>query len=221
MTTLYMANTPTTTPTLAPVSTPTTPSLPPTNTPSSVPAVSALETVFSLIGPATFNGEYNQISVNDLSGIQTVSDISISMWITTTNTQQYLVSLARSWTNYNNQFAFYIHTDGRLTFFDYGDASGGYGFEYMSGFSNVAVNTGERTHVGFIKDGTTGTFYINGQFAGQITASYSVNYQTKELSIGVDPYYDSKYFKGEIDHLDVFDKVLTAEDMHLKYLMDA
>jgi len=201
-------------PTISPTMVPSIPTTLPTLAPSH-PPVTVPDHLFKMSGPAIFNGDDTCGHFQKLS--QSVdTELSISMFITTSHDHSYLTTLGRTADNKDGQFLFYIHYDGHLTFYDY-DIGNGYGFEYRTGFSEVRVDTGVRTHVGFVRNGMLGTFYVNGQPSGSFNAIKSITYRNEDLAIGYDPRYDAKYFDGKMEHVKIFNTALNAAHMAYMY----
>jgi len=71
------------------------------------------------------------------------------------------------------------------------------------------LNTSQWYHVGAVYGGGFLKLYLNGEMVATIIASGSINADTSLLTIGKDPSASTKYFKGKIDELRVFNVALT------------
>eukprot|EP00607_Mallomonas_marina_P005353 CAMPEP_0182437826 /NCGR_PEP_ID=MMETSP1167-20130531/85304_1 /TAXON_ID=2988 /ORGANISM="Mallomonas Sp, Strain CCMP3275" /LENGTH=1356 /DNA_ID=CAMNT_0024630879 /DNA_START=211 /DNA_END=4282 /DNA_ORIENTATION=+ len=148
------------------------------------------------------------------------TQLTISMWITTTTTGGYLVSLGRSPVMNTNLFHFHITSNGRLNFYDYG--GGSEGFSSSSGYSSSIVTSGARTHVAFVKDGTVGRYYVNGVLSGSKTGSKSVTYNNEDLSVGYAYLRShSNFYNGDIEKLRIHRKALTGSQISSLYSSDS
>ena len=99
------------------------------------------------------------------------STVTISMFITTTQSNVALMSLGCSTTPGTVQGAFILYIDDS-GYIGFGEMSDSLGFG-LYGSGTKTVNNGHRTHVAFVKSvgdgtnhGSVGTFYVNGSYAG-------------------------------------------------------
>ena len=180
------------------------PSLPQiiSNLPTGMTAAAMQETVaFSLRGLSHFDGGTNSLHYSGFSSDFNSLSFNLSMWIQTTSASSVLISLGRS--DIHHQYAFVLQLDirGRLLFWDYGSEDQGFGF-YGCGLS--PVNTGERTHVAFVRRGLVGLFYVNGVPDGVITAAKSIVYENSDVHIGGDFREYSSLFSGNIWNIEVY-----------------
>lgn len=160
--------------------------------------------------PTVFDGSTTFLRVPSLSPA-VGSQLSISMWITTTDTSGVIMSLGRDPTNIDGYFAFRL-SNGYLEFFDTSVATG-IGFNNI--VSTVAVNTGSRLHVAFVKNGDSGTFYVSGQPAGTGTGSV-VTYKNQNLIVGAN-YRNyptlSNQLLGTIDNVCLYDFAISVSQV--------
>mmetsp|Transcript_8995 Transcript_8995/g.9042 ORF Transcript_8995/g.9042 Transcript_8995/m.9042 type:complete len:1237 (+) Transcript_8995:80-3790(+) len=150
--------------------------------------------------------------------------MTLSMWITiddalTTDRvldnnagDEFLISLGRSGAIAYEQWSLLITSEMKLSFVDYGDDSTGFGFNTAT-VSEGSITPGEPTHIAFVKDGTTGTFYINGIPSGKHTATHSVIYSTQDLAIGYDNKYEDAFFVGVMTDIRMFKKSFSSEEV--------
>eukprot|EP00607_Mallomonas_marina_P007977 CAMPEP_0182416996 /NCGR_PEP_ID=MMETSP1167-20130531/1426_1 /TAXON_ID=2988 /ORGANISM="Mallomonas Sp, Strain CCMP3275" /LENGTH=1143 /DNA_ID=CAMNT_0024590247 /DNA_START=52 /DNA_END=3483 /DNA_ORIENTATION=+ len=167
--------------------------------------------VFEYLPIRSFSGAYSGYFRESLLR-SLESELTISMWITTSTPGTYLVSLGRNPLTVDNSFLFHIRGDGKLCFHDY--SGGSYGFDINSGFSTGVVTTGTRTHIAFVREGTTGRYYINGALSGTKTASKSVTYNNEDLAVGYAyARTHNNFFNGDMEKLRIYKKALSASQV--------
>jgi len=202
-------------PTYFPTNIPTSPTVAPS--PSRTPTVSpsrptmkpALIEDFSLDGPIVFDGSSGLLYDSMSASISHY--VSISLVIDTTTIGKMLVSIGRAPSKNIQWGQFMISWNRRLSYYDY-NGSLGYGFP-VAQYSNSVVPLGQRVHVGFVKNGRFGTYYINGVAAGSVTASSTFTYGNRFLGIGYNPYDGGAQFVGNMDHVKIFSRSLTSQEM--------
>eukprot|EP00607_Mallomonas_marina_P011205 CAMPEP_0182423536 /NCGR_PEP_ID=MMETSP1167-20130531/9582_1 /TAXON_ID=2988 /ORGANISM="Mallomonas Sp, Strain CCMP3275" /LENGTH=332 /DNA_ID=CAMNT_0024602621 /DNA_START=117 /DNA_END=1115 /DNA_ORIENTATION=- len=212
---------PSVTPTINPSTVPTTmPSVtssrPSSVSPSFIPTTAPIiQGIYEFTGPELFDGVNTKIVAGSLA--QRLSkQFSISMFITCPvhATDIFLMTLGRSDSKpLSNSFVFLIESNGKLSYFD-NKTKKKYGFAPGTGFSAVPVNTNQRTHVGFVKKGFSGVFYINGVRSGEFSAEDKtlIRYRN-HLVLGYNVKGNKKHFEGEMDDVSLFNVALTDEDM--------
>lgn len=135
------------------------------------------------------------------------TSFTVSAWVkTSASAPQVIFGLNRSPSNIQNQVNFIMNANGTICFWDY---SGSYGFNESQN-STGAVNNGQWRHVVFVRDGTSGTYYIDGQSSGTATASQNVTYGTSDLSFGADYRDSNKYWNGSLDEVRIYNRALTS-----------
>eukprot|EP00607_Mallomonas_marina_P000427 CAMPEP_0182437400 /NCGR_PEP_ID=MMETSP1167-20130531/85016_1 /TAXON_ID=2988 /ORGANISM="Mallomonas Sp, Strain CCMP3275" /LENGTH=560 /DNA_ID=CAMNT_0024630305 /DNA_START=848 /DNA_END=2530 /DNA_ORIENTATION=- len=198
---------PTVAPTIAPsTAQPTVPTVTPTRIPTYGP-------VFENIAQINFNGTYGYF--HDTVDIS--YDLSICLALEMSSSSGMLVSLGRHPTSDERYFHFLV-SDRRLHFYDYLNSAHGTGFA-AGQINNYIIPQGERIHIGFVKSGTTGTYYVNGLAIGTITARFSVDYFNHYLGIGYNPYDGGQHFVGLMDNIKLFSIALSPERMITQYFL--
>ncbi len=76
-------------------------------------------------------------------------------------------------------------------------------------FSTKTLNTNQWYHVGVVYGGGSLKLYLNGLMVASTSASGTVTSDGSKLTIGKDPSTSTKYFKGKIDELRIFNVALT------------
>lgn len=75
-------------------------------------------------------------------------------------------------------------------------------------YSTVALNTSQWYHVGAVYGGGTLKLFLNGTMVASVAASGNIISDGSKLTIGKDPSTNTKYFKGKLDELRVFNVAL-------------
>jgi len=208
------SNIPTTAPTPIPTSTfqPTTPTALPTSAmPTPQPTIRG---IFELNEMTVFTGSTGLFYDTIPTSLQ--HRISISMIIKPTKGGVSLMSIGISPTEADGYLFFFLNGNGKLKMLDYMKGRG-WGFE-PTDQSTTVIPMGVRSHVGFIKQGLSGTYYINGEVAGTIRASSSNAYGDRNLGLGYNPRNGGNVFVGEMSHVKLFDTLVSAEFMMEQYL---
>ncbi len=146
-----------------------------------------------------------------------LTQTTVCMWIKAANLgqDQVLWSIDRNAGSIVNEAIFKILANGQLRYWDYTGAA--YGFADGIPDSSAAVADNTWHHVCFTKDGTAGTFYIDGTSSGTKTAGVSVSYGTTDMIVGSDYRGSSAYFKGLIDDVRVYTRALSASEIKQVY----
>jgi len=153
-----------------------------------------------------------------LAGFNPASNqLSLSAWIKTASTgNELLVSMGRSPSNFEGEWIWGI-SNGQLYFWDY-QGSNGFPATFTS---TTSVNNGQWRHVAFVRNGLTGTFYVDGIPAGSMTAAKNVSYTNSDLVIGGD-YRDytnlgktDLFWTGQLDDLSISSTALTPAQILL------
>ncbi len=162
----------------------------------------------------TFNGSSHYAKLTTNLTPTFGSNFSVFMWIKTTSTSAYLFSIGRSETNYQGIIVFQIDSSGKLLLWDYNTNNG-----FDSSISSInTINDGYWHMVGFVKNGTTGTYYVDGIANGTKTASSDKTYDFSNAIIGYDERDKilinyPKYFTGSIKQFIIYNSALSATNI--------
>ncbi|PWA04150.1 choice-of-anchor D domain-containing protein, partial [Flavobacterium psychrotolerans] len=77
----------------------------------------------------------------------------------------------------------------------------------------TALSVSQWTHVGVVYDGSNIYLYLNGALVATQSKSGNIAADASLLTIGKDPTTNTKYFKGKIDEVRVFNVALTASQL--------
>eukprot|EP01041_Mallomonas_annulata_P011188 gene11188-23375_t len=145
------------------------------------------------------------------------SQLSLSAWIITGTTNRTIMSLGRSPGSQGSEFRLFIDSAGMLGFEDklteniYGFHSTDSGSQ-----SNIFIADNIWHHIAFVKNGTTGEFFVDGKHAGTITSPHDIAYRNEMLCIAADcrhPQNSSLFFQGMLDDFVIFDTALNGSDI--------
>jgi len=169
----------------------------------------------------SFDGSSEYITMNDLSSILTNTDFSLSLWFKGTG---------QSTTADSSNMLFSAHGSGTSNVLRIGIAksSGGIFFA-ATGSSGGVVGSADYDDSNWyhlvitkphVSGGAAGTVYINGSSIGS-TEIFNINFESAtHYSIGQE--YDptlspGDFFKGNIDHVAIFDYALSAPQVTALY----
>ena len=156
-----------------------------------------------------FDGVNDYISVADHPSLNLTTAITIDAWIFSDNS-----SMAPSIVKKADDFSGYaleLSADSSKVLFWVNLGSGGSGGWFSSPAGNLTQ--GVWTHVAGVFDGSSVGLYLNGQFIGATTAVGAIVPSSNPLNIGSDPETPTRFFKGLIDEVEIFNRALTAEEV--------
>lgn len=81
----------------------------------------------------------------------------------------------------------------------------------------IDSGSGVPTHVAFVKQGTTGKFYINGQVDNVIYSSRLGTYAKTDLCLGGDYRDSSGYFNGTMKAFTIYREALNSSAISAMY----
>ena len=162
----------------------------------------------------SFDGSDDYVRCAIFNGVPSYY-LTVCAWIKTSSTsEQSILTQGRSPSNYSNVYNFKVKNN-KLQFWDYTGTA--YGFN-ESQYSNTTVTDGNWHFVCFVKNGTSGTYYLDGNADGTPTAAINVSYVNNDFVIGRD-YRDNVYpFIGLIDEVRIYSRALSASEIQDHYL---
>jgi autotransporter-associated beta strand protein len=132
--------------------------------------------------------------------------MTISAWIKTSGDGS-IMTLGRSITNMDGQQSLIV-IGGSLKYWDYNNSN----FGFNGATSTQTVTSGSWRHVAFVKNGTTGTYYVDGQQAGTATGTDVAHIGT-DFSVGKDYRDNNNFFNGSIDDFCLYSRALSAQEI--------
>jgi Concanavalin A-like lectin/glucanases superfamily/The GLUG motif len=167
-------------------------------------------------GALLFDGSTNYAHINTFNNTP-ASTMSLCVWFKTSATDQVLMTFSRTLASHNNEGVFQIDQSGKLNFWDYG--VGQYGF---SSADSARVVSDNHWHLGcFVKDGTSGTYYIDGVQNGTSTAGTDVTYGNNDWTVGKDYRDGGMLFNGTLDDFRIYNRALSADEVSGLYGLTA
>jgi hypothetical protein len=165
------------------------------------------------LGSIVFDGT-NDLIIKDttFSGLPS-SQLSVFTWIKFNNVNAYyeLIAQGRTPTNFQGEWVLGLVNTAKILFFDYNN---GYGFGETT--SNATILANQWYHVGFVKNQTSGRFYIQGSLDRTITG-IDVTYTNTGYVIG-GGYRDSSYYlSGNIASVQIYNRALSAQEVLQNY----
>jgi len=163
-----------------------------------------------------FDGVDDYMHVPTVNNVSFGSQFTIEMYINIGNvtSKETLFSISRTPTDVTNGAVLLLNPAGgqggaNLCFGDYSTA---YGFPTNS-CSSVVLQPNTTYHVAFVKNGLNGTFYVNGQPAGIITAARDVHYDNDNVYLGMGYRDGNLRYNGYMDEVRIWNIARTQEEI--------
>ena len=173
-------------------------------------------------GSFLFNTDKNCLKKDSISAAPT--NFSLFFWIKPTSlpssgTYSYLAQIGRNADISNQEYMFGFNSSGQLYFWDY---DGGYGFSTVtSNVGSTLVTANDWQYVGFVKNGTSGKFYIGkaGSISkvGDVTALKSATYVTTSFVIGYDYRDNNNFYKGYLGAVHYYSSAISEATITSNY----
>jgi hypothetical protein len=146
--------------------------------------------------------------------------LTISIWIRAENIggdTRRLVCQARRSATTDGEYLYGINSNGTQNYWDFNNQNGGYGFQTNTQ-SATALENGKYYHLVFTKNQETGTFYLNGEFDGTVTATGPagglVEFVDDDFVIGADFRNTiDDLFGGEIFKVTLYNRTLSPQEV--------
>lgn len=160
-----------------------------------------------------FDGTSTYASVPSISGQHYGNNFTLTAWVKTGSASiQDIATINR--TVHNNEFIFLMNPNGTLTFWDY---SGGYGFATSNtSLVTYPVNNNSWHFVAFVRTGTTGQYYVDGNPAGTATAAQYNTFSLTTFNISHVGDSDGTW-NGLIDDVRMYSRSLSAAEIVAMY----
>ncbi len=151
-----------------------------------------------------FDGD-DYIKVLNSSSLSSIgSSFTVTAWVFNQDPEAYIVCKS-AFNGPDMQFRFYTDGGG-LHFANYRKAAD---------FSNTLTPAGTWKHIAVTCDGTIAKFYLNGGLVSTSTLhdDASVANPTTDLYIGADTHNVTEYFRGKLDEIRIYCRVLNDSDV--------
>lgn len=174
----------------------------------------------SRFGKGVFLDGSNYITVKDSSSLDLTEDFTFAVWLYKEESDQVDVPILRKGKSddfFEGPYSFFLGLGGRIPSLNLIDENQSDCAELVSG--DEVIGTQNWTHVAVTKRGSSVRFYKNGKACGDAEADYvgTLLSNSQDLIIGMDA-YQSAYYKGIMDELRIYNRVLT--DTEIKALYD-
>lgn len=121
--------------------------------------------------------------------------LTLSAWVklsVNSGSGQQIIDINRSPSNFTNQAKLFAYNGG-IFFQDYDGTTAGFGL----GVANIA--DGNWHHVAFVRNGTSGILYVDGNVDSTQTSALNLTYSGNDFVVGADYRNSSDYWNGGID----------------------
>ena len=164
------------------------------------------------LGSIVFDGTNDYIYRSSLSNFNS-STYTILLWAKFNSMSAYgiLFSLGRSSSDADSE-AQLQQANSRLVYWDY---NGSMAFNFIQSSGTLSTNVYQ--YLGFTKNSTTGTFYIDGYSSGTGTAAFNASISTNDFTIGADIRDSISFVNGNIPQFLIYNRVLTADEVLQNY----
>ncbi|MBX7103178.1 MAG: M60 family metallopeptidase [Gemmataceae bacterium] len=156
-------------------------------------------------GALQFNGSSSKITFGTGPSLSGTTDFSVSAWIKTSASTSGVIIQQRDTNGFNGQYRLQVNANGSLQFMIYGNSA--YQFDFNS---TTTVNNGAWHLVTAVRQGTTGTIYIDGVPRGTATGTVRSLAGSIGVGVGADIRDSNNYFNGTIDEVRIYDLALSA-----------
>jgi hypothetical protein len=166
----------------------------------------------SNMGSIVFDGTNDYIYRSSLNNFNS-STYTILLWgkFVSVSSSGILFNLGRSSGDADTEAQLY-YNNSRLVYWDY---AGSIAFNFIQSSGTLSTNVYQ--YLGFTKNSTNGTFYINGYSSGTGTAAFDANISTNDFTIGADIRDSINYVNGNISQFLLYNRVLTASEVLQNY----
>jgi hypothetical protein len=164
------------------------------------------------MGSIVFDGTNDYIYRSSISNFNS-STYTILLWgkFVSVSSSGILFNLGRSSGDADTEAQLY-YNNSRLVYWDY---AGSIAFNFIQSSGTLSTNVYQ--YLGFTKNSTNGTFYINGYSSGTGTAAFDANISTNDFTIGADIRDSINYVNGNISQFLLYNRVLTASEVLQNY----
>ncbi|RYG59905.1 LamG domain-containing protein, partial [archaeon] len=142
--------------------------------------------------------------------------MTVTLWIKTTDAIGSLVQMGSprgSPGDLDGEWSLMVY-NGKLHYSEYG---GGAPADGIVLWSTSKVDTSEYVHVAVVKNGKTGSMYVNGVLEATQTSPVLSIAQNTLVNIGNDAFNSNQYFTGTMDQLMIYKEAFTDEQVRAMY----
>jgi len=161
----------------------------------------------------SLDGQDDHVLLGTCPALSGPTDFSLSIRVKTTSVGGHVIMQQRNG-GYNGEYILNMGSShntpmnpGQVYFMVY---NGGFQWEI---WSSKIVNDGDWHHIAVVREGETGTIYIDGEADGTATGDIKDLDNAISAAIGADIRDNGKYFEGEIDDVLIYNRVLTENEI--------
>jgi len=158
---------------------------------------------------------YGSVINNVTFGSQFTIEMLVNISPSMANNGAVLFSISITKTDYTNEALLELIPTGqgaKLRFWDYSTTS--YGFpENSNNLSTIVLQPNQTYHIAFVKNGLTGTYYVNGQPAGTVSAAVDVHYGNDSVYLGSNFRDNNNYYNGYMDEVRIWNEARTQSEI--------
>ena len=164
------------------------------------------------MGSIVLDGTNDYIYRSSLSGFNS-STYTVLLWgkFVSVSSSGVLFSLGRSSGDADTEAQLY-YNNSRLVYWDY---AGSIAFNFINSSGTLSTNVYQ--YLGFTKNSTNGTFYIDGYSSGTGTAGFDASISTNDFVIGADIRDSINYVNGNISQFLLYNRVLSSSEVLQNY----
>jgi len=160
---------------------------------------------------------YGSVINNVTFGSQFTIEMLVNISPSVVSNGAVLFSISRTRTDSRNAASLGVASTrqgGKLHFVD---TSTTYGFHYLdsdpNNLSTIALQPNQTYHIAFVKNGLTGTYYVNGQPAGTVSAAVDVHYDNDSVYLGANFRDNKNYYNGYMDEVRIWNTARTQSEI--------
>ena len=152
-----------------------------------------------------FDGDNDYVEINDNSLLDLASDFAVGVWI---KIDEIPTSGLKTILSKDTNYEFHVNSSGKINWW-WNNASGG-----ARQFNSIAsISAGVWTHVVISFEAGNQKIFINGSESGSATNPEYAITNSNPLQFASDQNSGSRYFKGDIDEVNIFDQSLSVNQV--------
>jgi hypothetical protein len=156
-----------------------------------------------------FNGTSSDVTFTTSPSLSGTTNFTVGAWVRTTATTAGVIVQQRDATGsgYVGEYQLSVGASGTVSFYIYGSA---YQFQLTT---TTKVNDGKWHQITAMRNGSTGTIYIDGVSSATSTGTIQSLSGTIAVAIGEDIRTPGSYFNGTIDDVMIYNTAITASQL--------
>ncbi len=152
-----------------------------------------------------FDGYDSYVSFGTGPAVNGSANFSLEAWVNTTGASTADIIGQRAPGNYNGEYELQLTTNGEVYFYIYGGSA----YQFSITTTNI-VNDGKWHHIAAVRNGGTGSIYIDGKLSASATGSAEPLDPTISVFLGADERDAKNYLSGTLADVAIYGYALTA-----------